>query len=424
MIDQSSSPLFQPLSLASGQRLANRIAKAAMEENMADTAHLPGPDLHRLYAGWARGGAGLLLTGNVMVDARALTGPGAVILDASQPLEPFRQWVAAAHTADAKVWMQINHPGRQVYAATNAVGLAPSAVPVEIEGFSHLFAPPRAMTEAEIAEVITAFATTAVLAERTGFDGVQIHAAHGYLLNQFLSPRTNRREDRWGGSLENRAHDFDQQPRAVRAQVSPSFAVAVKLNSADFQRGGFAVDDAVAVVRWLNDEEVDLVEISGGSYESPAMQGAPQEASTRAREAYFVEFARDIAAVAAMPVMVTGGIRRRAVAEAALRPEDGRPGVAMVGLGQALAYRPDLPSRWLHDESAVIMPLIQFKKRAVTNLATMSLAKLQFRRLGRGRSPRPGASPLLALIVQQLRTRRRNRQYRAWLASRSSGLTG
>ena len=418
MTGPSQLPLFQPLTLASGQRIDNRIAKAAMEENMANAAHLPGPDLHRLYAGWARGGAGLLLTGNVMVDARALTGPGAVVLDASQPLEPFRRWAAAVHAADAKVWMQINHPGRQVYAATNAAGLAPSAVPVEIDGFSHLFAPPRAMTEAEIEEVIAAFATTAALAERAGFDGVQIHAAHGYLLNQFLSPRTNRREDRWGGSLENRARLLIDIVRAVRTRVSPGFAVAVKLNSADFQRGGFAADDAVAVVRWLNDERVDLVEVSGGSYESPAMQGYPQEASTRAREAYFVEFARDIAAVAAMPVMVTGGIRRRAVAEAALRPEDGRPGVAMVGLGQALAYRPDLPALWRQEESVVTMPVVRFKKRALTNLATMALAKLQFRRLGRGRLPRPGASPLLALLMQQLRTRRRNRRYRAWLAER------
>lgn len=417
----SSSPLFQPLALPSGQVIKNRIAKAAMEENMADRGHLPGMSLARLYGQWGQGGVGLLLTGNVMVAADAVTGPGAVILDRDQPIELFRRWAAAGKANGAAMWMQINHPGRQVYTATNPDAIGPSAIPVAINGFSHLFSQPRAMTEGDIADVVDRFATTASLAEQAGFDGVQVHAAHGYLLSQFLSPLTNQREDRWGGSLANRARLLLDIIRAVRARVGIGFAVGVKLNSADFQKGGFEAEDAGAVVRWLNELGVDLVEVSGGSYESPAMQGTPQRESTRMREAFFLDFARDIAEVAAMPVMVTGGIRRRAVAEAALLPEDGRPGVAMVGIGQALAYVPDLPNRWRAAESAVQLPTINWKRRALGNLATMAVTKLQLKRIGAGKHPTPRALPILALIGQQLRTRRRNRQYRGWLKSRGAG---
>jgi 2,4-dienoyl-CoA reductase-like NADH-dependent reductase (Old Yellow Enzyme family) len=181
---------------------------------------------------------------------------------------------------------------------------------------------------------------------------------------------------------------------------------------------GFGPDDAIKVVRWLNEYAVDLAEISGGSYESPAMQGSPESASTREREAYFIDFARDIVAAARMPVMVTGGIRRRAVAEAALTAEDGRPGVAIVGIGRALAYDPDLPAKWLHGELAVELPSVSFKKKALNNVASMALAKLQLRRMGDGLSPKSTASPLFTLVAEQIRTKTRSKEYRRWLAQR------
>lgn len=423
MFDTRPEPtLFQPLVLPGGQTIPNRIAKAAMEENMADAAHLPGAALLGLYRQWGAGGAGMLITGNVMVAADAVTGPAGVVLDARQPLQPFRDWAAAGKVQGARMWMQINHPGRQVFVATNPEAIAPSAVPVEIAGYSQLFAPPRAMTEAEIHRVIGQFAETAALAEQAGFDGVEVHAAHGYLLSQFLSPLTNRRSDGWGGSLHNRARLLVEVIRAVRARVSPGFGVGVKLNSADFQKGGFEAVDAVAVVRMLNAEAVDLVEISGGSYESPAMQGRPQDEgkrdSTRAREAYFLDFARDIVAEADMPVMVTGGIRRRATAEAALAPEDGRPGVAMVGIAQALAYCPDLPKLWQAGELAVAVPNVQWKRRALAGVATMALTKLQLRRMGAGRAPNPAVWAPWVLLRDQIRSRWRNRGYRRWLRQR------
>jgi 2,4-dienoyl-CoA reductase-like NADH-dependent reductase (Old Yellow Enzyme family) len=425
------SSLSAPLTLRNGAVVPNRIAKAAMEENMADSGQIPGESLRRLYETWAQGGVGLILSGNVMIDPTALTGPGGVVLDERQPIAPFKAWARAAMRGGNQAWLQINHPGRQVFAAMGQQAVAPSAIGVNMGAYSHLFPVPRALDEAGIAAIVGRFVTTARLAEVAGFSGVQIHAAHGYLISQFLSPLTNRRSDAWGGELRNRARLLLDVVKAVRAVVSPGFSVAVKLNSADFQKGGFEASDAVQVVRWLNELPVDLVELSGGSYESPAMQGAPQATegapqategapqagSTAAREAYFLDFARDISAVARMPVMVTGGIRRRAVAEQALKPSEGRPGVAMVGIASALAFEPKLPERWKRGEALEIeIPSVGWRNKAYASLARMALVKLQLRRLGKGQQPKPDASPLLALIRQQIITKRRTRLYRAWVS--------
>src|SRR5260221_9194501 len=390
-----------------------------MEENMGDGGQLPGENLRRLYANWAGGGAGLILSGNVMIAPAALTGPGGVVLDARQPIEPFKAWARAGMRDGGQMWLQINHPGRQVFAAMGQEAVAPSAIGVDLGAYSHLFPVPRALDKADIAGIVARLATTAGLAEASGFSGVQIHAAHGYLISQFLSPLTNRRSDVWGGELHNRARLLLDVVRAVRAAVSPGFSVAVKLNSADFQKGGFEASDAVQVVRRLSELPVDLVELSGGSYESPAMQGSPQagSGSTAAREAYFLDFARDISAVARMPVMVAGGIGRRAVAEQALLPSEGRPGVAMVGIASAFAFEPDLPDRWKRDEALEIgIPGVGWRNKAYASLAKMAVVKLQLRRLGKDQQPKPNASPLLALIRQQIITKRRTRLYRAWVS--------
>ena len=270
--------IFEPLPLKHGGPLPNRLAKAAMEEQLGTENMLPSQGIFNLYRTWARGGVGLIITGNVMVE-----------------------WAAAAHangTTDTKVWMQINHPGRQVPASLPGIKLAPSAIPVNMGAHSKIFATPIAMTEEQIEEVIGMFVTTATRAIESGFDGVQVHAAHGYLLSQFLSPLVNRRTDRWGGDLKNRSRLLREIITRIRAAVPDSAAVSVKLNSADFQRGGFDVDDATAVVRMLGDLGVDLVEVSGGTYESPAMQGmqgVAKDQRTLDREAYFLTFAEQIA---------------------------------------------------------------------------------------------------------------------------------
>lgn len=408
--------LFSPLTLPNGAIVSNRIAKAAMEENMADADHAPSDELIRLYRAWGAGGAGLVITGNVMVDARAMTGPAGVVLEDDRHLDRFRVWAEAARASEAQAWMQINHPGRQMPASMQQQTVAPSAIALDLGKQSSMFPVPRAMTADDIADVVRRFATTSVLAERAGFTGVEIHAAHGYLLSQFLSPLANRRSDQWGGSLENRARLLLDIVRAVRAAVSPEFAVAVKLNSADFQRGGFSPEDARAVVTMLNPLGIDLVELSGGSYEAPAMMGASRDERTLAREAYFLEFAKDIAAIATMPLMVTGGIRRRGVAEAVIDS-----GVAMAGIATAIAIRPDLPSRWKHGhEDRPALKPITWKNKAVASSAHMSAVRYQLDRLSKGRRTNANVSPLWALIVAQVAAKRRAARYRRWIAARAA----
>jgi 2,4-dienoyl-CoA reductase (NADPH2) len=407
---------FTPLTLPNGSLLPNRFAKAAMEENLADADHAPSDELIRLYGTWAEGGVGLMITGNVMVDRRAMTGPGGVVLESGQHRARFERWAQSARRHGAQVWMQINYPGRQMPAALGQETVAPSAVALDLGRFSRQFAAPKAMTEADILDVKRRFVATALLAEASGFNGVQIHAAHGYLISQFLSPITNRRTDRWGGTVGNRARLLLEVVREVRERVGPAFSVSVKLNSADFQRGGFSAVDARAVVAMLNPLKIDLLELSGGSYEAPAMHGQARDGRTLAREAYFLEFAQDIASVAAMPIMVTGGIRRLPVAEQVLDS-----GIDMVGIGTALALNPGLPREWQAGAaSAPVLRPITWKNKVLASIAYMAMVKHQLRRLGRGRAPNPAVAPLCAFLEQQLDTVIRTRRYRRWMGRQSA----
>lgn len=408
--------LFSPLILPNGVTIPNRIAKAAMEENMADSDHAPSRELIGLYRAWAEGGAGLIITGNVMIDARAMTGPAGVVLEDDRYLARFTTWADTARSGGGQVWMQINHPGRQMPAELGQETLAPSALALDLGAQSKVFPVPREMTAADIAEVEQRFVNTAVLAERAGFTGVEIHAAHGYLLSQFLSPLANHRRDRWGGSLENRARLLLDIVRSVRAAVSPGFAVAVKLNSADFQRGGFSLEDAQAVVAMLAPLGVDLVELSGGSYEAPAMMGAARDDRTLAREAYFLEFAGKIGKVATMPLMVTGGIKRREVAEAVIES-----GVAMAGVATALAIEPNLLRNWkLGKSDAPALKPITWKNKLVASSAHMAAVRYQLVRLSQRRSTAPHVSPVWALITSQICAKRNAHRYRQWMTARKA----
>ncbi|VXC57264.1 2,4-dienoyl-CoA reductase [Pseudomonas sp. 8Z] len=408
-------PLFDPLTLPNGSVLPNRIAKAAMEENMADADHAPSERLLRLYRTWSEGGVGLLISGNVMIDRRAMTGPGGVVLEDETHLPRFAQWARIGRANGAQFWLQINHPGRQMQAGMGQPTWAPSAVALELGNLSKRFATAQQMPPAVIQEVIERFTRTACLAEQAGFTGVQIHAAHGYLLSQFLSPLSNRRNDQWGGSLENRARLLLEVVKAVRAEVSADFAVAVKLNSADFQRGGFSVEDAQHVVRLLDGLGVDLIELSGGSYEAPAMQGQARDGRTLAREAYFLEFAREIRDVTRLPLMVTGGIRRAPVAEEVLAS-----GIETVGIGTALTINPNLPRDWQQGiSSAPQLPPISWNNKVLASLANMARVKYQLRKLSQGGQPCPTVSPVWALLTQQVIDLLSTRRYRRWMASRA-----
>lgn len=346
--------LASPLILPCGATLRNRLAKGAMTEGLATADGLPTPELVRLYSLWAAGGAGMLLTGNVQIDRDHLERPGNVVIDGPPSDEmrtQLKRWATAGTADDTHLWMQISHAGRQTPALVNKSPKAPSAVKLGLPGGQ--FGTPVALTGDEIAVLIEKFVDTAVVARETGFTGVQFHAAHGYLLSSFLSPRANQRTDEWGGSLENRARALIEIVRRARTRLGGDFPISVKLNSADFQKGGFAFEDSVIVAGWLADAGVDLLEISGGSYEQPRMMDmtgleAAEEpsvpASTAAREAYFVDFAKMMKSSVTIPMMVTGGFRSRAAMDHALET-----GAAdLIGIGRPLCADPDAPNQLLN----------------------------------------------------------------------------
>ena len=336
-----TSPLAQPLTLPCGVTLPNRLGKSAMTEGLADPQDNPTEAHNTLYRTWSEGGTGLLITGNVMVDRRYLERAGNVVLEDEQAVERLRSWAAVGKSGGSHIWMQINHPGRQCQRTINRQPLSPSDVQLKMIG---LFGRPRAMTEADIEDVIARYAKTATLAKQTGFDGVQIHGAHGYLISQFLSPKTNQRHDKWGGSLENRARFVREVVRAVRIAVGDDYPVSIKLNSADFQKGGFTLSECVMVAGWLATDSIDLLEISGGTYEQLSLLGVePTEVreSTRKREAYFIEYADAIRQAAQIPLMVTGGFRSRVVMEQAITNKE----VDIVGLARPLCTQPNLANQ-------------------------------------------------------------------------------
>lgn len=400
---------------------------------MAEAGQVPGTALVNLYKAWSNeaaaqnAGPGMILSGNVMVDPTAMTGPGGVVLEAGTLDDParrqkFETWAKAGKAGGSKFVLQISHPGRQIYANMGVEPVSPSATKVTLEGpADKMFAPARALTDDEIRGLIRRFAETALAAQAAGFDGVQVHGAHGYLVAQFLSPLTNLREDGWGGPLENRAKFLLEIIRAIRDRVNPDFIVGVKLNSADFQKGGFDIADSEQVVDWLNAEAVDFVEISGGSYESAAMMGNSEdgriESSTEKRELFFFDFAKRISQTANMPLMVTGGVTKRETAENALS----EAGVDMVGIGRAFAYNPGLVADWRADASLSIpIGRANWKNKAIGSLAGMAMTKQQLYRLGDGLPLKRKQSPLLALIGQQIKTGKLTKRYKAWLERKSA----
>jgi 2,4-dienoyl-CoA reductase-like NADH-dependent reductase (Old Yellow Enzyme family) len=339
--------LADPLDLPCGVRLPNRIAKAALSEALGDRDNSPDERIVTLYRRWAQGGYGMLITGNVMVDRAHLGEPANIVIEDDRAISQLTAWTKAVHDGGAAIFAQLNHPGRQ----SNLMNIghtpvAPSAVALTMPGASV----PRELTAAEIEGFIERFATAAAVCEEAGFDGVQVHAAHGYLVTQFLSPLTNLRQDEWGGDPERRMRFLLEVVRRIRERVSPGFAVSVKLNSADFQRGGFSEDDSRAVVAALAREAVDLIEVSGGNYESPAMSGSAAH-STRAREAYFLDYARSVRdAAGSVPLAVTGGFRTRSGMQDALTSGD----CDVVGIARPTVTTTDAASALLEGRTTTL----------------------------------------------------------------------
>lgn len=337
-----------PLRLPCGVTLPNRLCKAAMTEGLADPDNRVTERHLRLYETWGGSNVGLSISGNIHVDRRYLERAGNIVVDDNGGLEELSQLARLATAGGNQFWAQINHPGRQSPATVCPQPLAPSAIPVDLKGAE--FNTPRAATEADIEDIIERFVHVADVVKSCGFTGVQIHAAHGYLLSSFLSPRANQRTDRWGGSLENRARLLLEICRRTRAVVGADYPVAVKLNSADFQQGGFSHAESLEVLRMLDDASVDLVELSGGNYEDPAVlfgdrdaNDRPVRESTRQREAYFLSYASDARQVWPKPLMVTGGFRSRAAMVSALEAGD----LDLIGIARPLVGDPTCTARLL-----------------------------------------------------------------------------
>lgn len=342
------------ISLPCGAVLSNRFAKAAMTEGLAGRLGVPGEELCRLYKIWSDGGAGMLLSGNIMVDRHHLERPGNVVIDRPPDLEmrqALKRWASSATRKGNHFWAQISHAGRQTQKMVNAKPKAPSAVKLALPGGQ--FGEPVELNCGEIEDIISRFGICAAAVKEAGFTGVQVHAAHGYLLSQFLSPRSNRRTDEFGGALANRARPLLAIIEEIRSTVGPDYPISVKLNSADFQKGGFAFEDSLQVAQWLEAASVDLIEISGGTYEQPKLlgiDGMEEEenqnipASTLMREAYFVDFAMAMRKELKIPLMVTGGFRQSIVMKQAI--ESG--GADVIGLGRPMCVMTDAPNQLLN----------------------------------------------------------------------------
>jgi len=395
----SVSLLNQPLRLPNGNVLRNRLAKSSMSETLGTYDNHATTQLVELYRRWSASGLGLLLTGNVMIDRRALGEPGNVVIEDESDMGVLRQWANAATSQGAALWAQLNHPGKQSTKGLNASNLAPSAVPFR-EDMAAFFETPREATTAEIHDIIRRFGRSAAICKKAGFSGVQIHGAHGYLVSQFLSPHHNLRTDEWGGSPENRRRFVMAVYAEIRRQVGPDFPVGIKLNSADFQRGGFTEEESMETIQALAEAGIDLIEISGGTYEAPAMNGAlqqPKKASTAAREAYFLEFAEKARARTQVPLMVTGGFRTAAGMNEALRSG----AFDVVGLARLLAIDPDAPASLLQGRDSLqrVRPITTGIK-PVDRMGIMEVLwyTRQLKRIAQGGNPRPNESGLMAFL--------------------------
>ena len=340
--------LKDKITLPCGAQIKNRICKAAMTERIAFADNYTNQRHVNLYKKWAEGDIGILLTGNVQVDKNHLEGPANVCIEEdtyAEQLPLLRKWAEEGTKDNTHLWMQISHAGRQTPGEINSSPKAPSSVQLKIPGRN--YGVPSALSTEEINEIIKKFTFVAKIARETGFTGIQIHSAHGYLLSEFLSPDINLREDEWGGTVENRSRIHVEIIKSIRREVGEDFPISVKMNSADFQKGGFSPDDSIQVAKIIEAAGVDNIEISGGTYEQPRLLGLDnvsinpdrsevRKESTIAREAYFLEYAEKIKKNIQIPLMVTGGFRTKEGMESAVKSG----ACEIVGVGRPLCANP------------------------------------------------------------------------------------
>ena len=327
---QQHGVLFEPLELPCGVVLKNRIAKSAMSDSLGDGTGHPTVEQIRLYQRWVDGGLAVSIVGEVQATPNYAEKPGNLVLNSASDISKFQGLAAHGSQNGAQLWLQLGHAGALAYAPISDPK-GPSAL--DLPGLQCA-----GMTLDEIQNVPREFAKTTKLAQQAGFGGVQVHAAHGFLLSQFLSPLFNKRSDAYGGTVANRMRLLIETIEATRAAVGPHFPIAVKLNSSDQLEGGLGEEDALEVVATLDSSSVDLIDISGGTY----FPGAKSASDSAGRGPYFANFAKRARTLTSKPLMLTGGFKTRAQAEQAIES-----GVAdVVGLARALVLVPDLPNLW------------------------------------------------------------------------------
>jgi 2,4-dienoyl-CoA reductase-like NADH-dependent reductase (Old Yellow Enzyme family) len=395
------NPLNQPITLPCGAVIKNRIFKSAMSEGLAEKGGIPKSALSVLYRKWAEGGIGLCVTGNVMIDSRALGEPGNVVIEDEAHLNELVKWAEVAVKNDTHCWVQLNHPGKQAPKGLNFETVSPSAIPFR-KDMQTFFDVPRALQEAEIWDIVNRFGASAGVVKKAGFSGVQIHGAHGYLVSQFLSPKHNQRTDSWGGSPEKRRKFIIEVFQSIRAEVGPDFPVGIKLNSADFQKGGFTEEESLQTIQVLADLGIDLIEISGGTYEAPAMMGSKASQTTLEREAYFMDFAVQVRKAVSVPLVLTGGFKTYQGMANALASGD----VDMVGLARLLAIEPDAALKILEGKDPDHkVQKIKTGLGAIDKLGVMETVwyREQLELIGQGKGPKPNRAALWVFLKYVLR---------------------
>lgn len=329
--------LFTPITLPNGTTIKNRFFKSAMSEGMGTKNFQPKKNIATLYKRWAEGGTGLIITGNIMVDPKGTAEPGNIVFDKNSNMEILKKWAKQGQQHGAKVMVQLNHPGKQAPKTVSKQTVAPSAVPLG-NGLNKLFSTPRALATNEVEELIQKFVTSAKVAKEAGFSGVQIHAAHGYLISQFLSPHDNRRTDKYGGSLENRMRFLKEIYLGMREELGKDFNIGIKINSTDFKEDGLTEEDSLKTIIELADLGLDFVEISGGTYERPAMMGATSKSTN---QVFFAEYSKKLKQKIEIPVVVTGGIRSINAMNTLLNNNT----TDFIGIARPLTIDPNIPNK-------------------------------------------------------------------------------
>lgn len=325
-----------------GLVLKNRLVRSATWEGMCEQDGRPTRKLAEFYQTLARGGVGLIITGYTFVRPDGKQLPGKMGIHTDDFSEAMQMLTRGVHEEGGKICIQLVHAGGQTDSATaGRQPLAPSAVMVE--QFPEL---PAAMSHEDIDEVVAAFGRAARRSRDWGFDAIQLHGAHGYLINQFLSPLTNRRTDAYGGEIENRCLFLMETYRAVRSAVGSDYPVMIKLNGADNLAGGLTADDAVHAARMLAAEGIDAIEISGGTSASGEQNPVRLNINKPSLEAYNMSLARQVRQAVSCPLMCVGGFRSFKIAEQAVQ----KHGLDYISMARPFIREPDLPLRWQHGD--------------------------------------------------------------------------